>query len=317
MTSTDSTGPVYWSANRALWRELLHQWLTGRTDRVLVLCGRDGSYQVRWGRQRRRGQPVDLQKPAAQRTVHEESSPRRDTRTGYHAAFHVELTEQHASRAVQLHDEHGPESVNIRVLWWVHDPAQVVRTQTLYGWDAVRNDIDRRLHDLEDGYAAAERPLNAAEVTHHLGPVRDLDSCGLRYRVTDVRPRDTDGELLLAPSGSGGGGFPYTWTANRREEYDFCLQTVRNGPVSLAALWLQRRPDQVQEVLNWSMHNQSLIQQETHWQDEMAGLLGKLTDQEQHELSKVLRDRLLALGRRLPEQGNLPGDASGPGQPGW
>ncbi|MCC4316607.1 hypothetical protein HUF15_39140 [Streptomyces samsunensis] len=32
----------------------------------------------------------------------------------------------------------------------------------------------------------------------------------------------------------------------------------------------------------------------------MAGLLGKLTPQEQQELSELLRDRLVSLGRHVP-----------------
>jgi hypothetical protein len=35
----------------------------------------------------------------------------------------------------------------------------------------------------------------------------------------------------------------------------------------------------------------------------MAGLLGKLTPQEQQELSELLRDRLVSLGRRVPGAG--------------
>lgn len=43
----------------------------------------------------------------------------------------------------------------------------------------------------------------------------------------------------------------------------------------------------------------------------MAGLLGKLTAQEQQELSRLLRDRLVALGRPVP--GPQPPPAAGYG----
>lgn len=38
----------------------------------------------------------------------------------------------------------------------------------------------------------------------------------------------------------------------------------------------------------------------TDWQEEMASLLGTLTDQERKEISSILRDRIAALGRQVP-----------------
>lgn len=75
---------------------------------------------------------------------------------------------------------------------------------------------------------------------------------------------------------------------------------LANGPVSLAGLCLVRYPDQVSQVLAWSVRNPGLVREETDWQEEMAGLLGKLTPQEQQELSELLRDRLVSLGRHVP-----------------
>ncbi|MCQ8773314.1 hypothetical protein [Streptomyces telluris] len=38
----------------------------------------------------------------------------------------------------------------------------------------------------------------------------------------------------------------------------------------------------------------------TDWQEELASLLGRLSDQERKEISCVLRDRISALGRQVP-----------------
>ncbi|MFF4586567.1 hypothetical protein [Streptomyces sp. NPDC001388] len=235
---------------------------------------------------------------------------------GYESAFHVDLTEHRAVQGVALATPYGTEPVELRLLWWVHDPAQVVRVRTTDGWDAVRRDLKRRLHDLEEICEADGQGISASVMLQYLAASHVLEEAGLTYRVTDVHAQDTEGELRLGRAGTTEA--PFAWTADRREEYQFCLQAVRNGPVSLAALWLLRHPDQVSQVLDWSVHNQSLIRQETTWQDEMAGLLGKLSDEERRELSELLRDRLHALGRRVPKQqdawtygGGLDGAANG------
>ncbi|MFZ4184645.1 hypothetical protein ACOZCG_26560 [Streptomyces pseudogriseolus] len=218
----------------------------------------------------------------------------------YIRAFRVDLTERPATQAISLATAYGIEPMNLRLLWWVHDPVQVVRTRTTDSWDAVRRDLKQRLHHLEDTYEADGQGLSASVLMHHLAKSYVFDEAGLTYRVTDIQARDTEGELRLGRASTTEA--PFAWTPERREEYQFCLQAVRNGPVSLAALWLLRHPDQVSQVLDWSVHNQSLLRQETSWQDEMAGLLGKLSDEERRELSELLRDRLHALGRRVPKQ---------------
>ncbi|MGW5939328.1 hypothetical protein ACWIG3_03505 [Streptomyces celluloflavus] len=312
--TTESTEPAYTLATHAPWREILRQRWSGRRDRALVLRGRDGRHHVLWPRRRHSVEQASFSAGYGdddQVTVVRETATALRLRGDHECAFHVPLAEHQATRAVRLPDEYGPEPVNVRVLWWVHDPAQVVRTQTGYGWDAVRKDLDRRLRELEHAYASAQQPLRAADVAQQLALPQELPECGLTYRVTDVRARDADGELLLVPSA--GGGFPDVWNANRREEYDFCLQAVRSGPASLAALWLMLHPNQVPDVLTWVAGNQSLVREEPNWQGEMAGLLGKLTEQEQLELSKILRDRLVSLGRRVPTQKESPVGATGPG----
>ncbi|MFD7499862.1 hypothetical protein [Streptomyces sp. NPDC059850] len=288
MTSENSS-PLYTLAPQAPWREILRQRWSGRRDRALVLRDRYGAYQV-----------LASKRPRGERSFH----PAEGTATslglfrGYEEAFRVRLGEQPETRSVALPTAYGTVSVDVRVLWWVHDPAQVVRSRTAFGWDAVRKNLDQCLYQLEEAQSAAGRSFGAPEMMHHLDPPQRLEGVGLTYRVTDVQARDMDGELRLGQAGDE--GLPYSWTAHRREEYDFCIQALRNGPVSLAALWLVRHPDQVSQVLDWSVQNPALVRGDTDWQDEMAGLLGKLTAQEQQELSELLRDRLIALGRRVP-----------------
>ncbi|MBO8197764.1 hypothetical protein JW613_05535 [Streptomyces smyrnaeus] len=294
---TDDTMPLLFTQSpRAPWREILRYRWSAQHDRALVLEDVEGTYQVLWAgapRQERgpnTGIPTDAVEagPGSSRLRH-----------AYQAAFHVDIAYHRNDRALRIPHQYGPpEPVSLRVSWWVHDPAQVVGTQTTHGWNAVRRDLDLRLRDLEKTYAVDSQAVKADELTHHLGAVRRMDHCGISYEVTGTSSREADDELLL--SGPDAGSFPYTWTATRREEYDFCLQAVRNGPVSLAALWLLRQPDQVRAVLDWSVSNRNLIREEVGWEDQVVGLLSCLSVEERQELSELLRDRLLALGRRVP-----------------
>ncbi|MFB7667550.1 hypothetical protein ACFC1R_27020 [Kitasatospora sp. NPDC056138] len=202
------------------------------------------------------------------------------------------------TRAVAFPTQYGTEALDIHVLWWVHDAVQAVQTRTVRGWYPVRKDFDRRLRHLKDQYAAAGHSFGASELMQYLAAPHRMSEFGLTYRVTDVSERENTAELRLGePDGA---GLPYAWTDKSREEYDFCKRAVQDGPVALASLWLARRPDEVSQVLNWAAAHADLLRGETTWQDSVAGLLGKLTAQEQQELSRLLRDRLVALGRSVP-----------------
>jgi hypothetical protein len=290
--------------SRAPWREILHYRWSAEQERALVLQDAEGDYHLLWpGRryqERSHRAGFDGHTSLGDSNLQTRQLPP-SPRLGadYEGAFHVDVTEQQGIRAIRLPQQYGPpEPVTISVLWWVHDPVQVVSTQTTNGWNAVRGDLDQRLRHLEKTYAAESRRLDAAETWRNLSAPAKLDHIGITYEVTDVSSREADDELLLSEPDAG--GVPYTWTNTRREEYDFCLQAVRSGPVSLAALWLLREPDQVRDVLDWSVNHRKLIQEEASWQDQMVGLLGSLSQEERQELSELLRDRLLTLGRKVP-----------------
>lgn len=87
----------------------------------------------------------------------------------------------------------------------------------------------------------------APEIMRHLGLPQRLEEHGLSYRVFDVRLRENGEELPLG--GRESDGVRYSWTASRRGEYEFCLQALHAGPVSLAALWSLRHPEEVRQVL--------------------------------------------------------------------
>ncbi|MFJ7152388.1 hypothetical protein ACIQVT_30055 [Streptomyces sp. NPDC100445] len=291
--------PLCARAPHAPWREILRQRWSGRRDRALVLVTVDGAHHVLGDTGSGAGRAA--------------GAPAASLFGSYAGAFHVDLAERPATQPVALVTPYGTEPVDVRLLWWVHDPAQVVRVRAADGWDAVRRDLNQRLRQLEDLCEAEGQVLSASGVTQHLAARCALADAGLSYRVTDVQARDTGGELRLGRAATTEA--PFAWTADRREEYQFCLRTVRDGPVSLAALWLLRHPDQVSQVLDWSVRNQNLVRQETTWQDEVAGLLGRLSDEERQELSELLRDRLHALGRRVPKQQDTwtyDGDLDGP-----
>ncbi|WP_399087822.1 hypothetical protein ACGH2B_11935 [Streptomyces sp. BBFR2] len=297
--------PVYTQAPHAPWREILrHRW-SGRRDRALVLCDREGGYHV-LSAARRRWRPRGLTALPAVGVLRESAPPVR-MRGGYENAFHVRLTEESGTRDVGLPTEYGTELVDVHATWWVHDPEQVVRTRTRYGWDTVRKDLERRLQHLHAAYEAEGRRLDTPHVLHHLSGTSTLDGTGLSYRVTDVSPRAVPGELRLGRGAET--GVPLSWSAHTTADYEFCLRAVRNGPATLAALWLVRRPDEIERVLNWTVDHPELVHPRAGG-DGVAAVLGQLSEQELQALAEVLRHRITALGHEAPR----PGD-DGPGQP--
>ncbi|MFE6052667.1 hypothetical protein ACFQ6N_18080 [Kitasatospora sp. NPDC056446] len=291
--TVDTDRPVYTQATRAPWREiLLHRW-SGRRDRALVVRDGAGAHH-RLGERRRdlpeAGRPVG---PGAE----DGPGPKPGLR-GFDRAYLVELEERPGVRAVRLPTPYGTESMDVHVLWWVHDPAQVVRTRTSRGWLPVRKDLEGRLHRLNEQFAAAQTRLGPDELLQYLAAPYLLPQLGLCYRVADVAAREHGNELRLGEPDAA--DVPFDWLAKSEEEYRFCRRAVQDGPVALAALWLARKPDEVRDVLDWAVGHAELLRGETTWQDQLAGMLGKLTAQEQQELSRMLRDRLMALGRQVP-----------------
>ncbi|MFI1825664.1 hypothetical protein ACH41E_04305 [Streptomyces sp. NPDC020412] len=291
MNDDDSAEQLYSRTDRAPWRQILsHRW-SARSESSLVLRDFAGSYFVLG----RRGDPVDS--GASTPVFDDAAAP--SLRGSYADAFLVDVTEHVDSRAVGIPTVYGTESVDLWVSWWVHDPAQVVRTRTMYGWHQVRTHLNSALRQLADAQTAAGSGIGAPEVMQHLGVTQRMTEAGLSYRVFDVRLRESGEELLLGQQEDE--SIRFSWTNSRRMEYEFCLQALRAGPASLAALWLLRHPDQVQQVLDWSVSHQELLgPAHTDWQEELASLLGTLTDQERKEISSILRDRIAALGRQVP-----------------
>ncbi|GGZ37198.1 hypothetical protein GCM10010387_34130 [Streptomyces inusitatus] len=289
--SEDIAKQLYSRTDRRPWREIFgYKWLT-KSDSSLVVRDFDGRYFMLG----RRGDPVDSGGPAAMI----DDAPEPSLRGDYADSFRVDVTEHVDSRAVGIPTVYGTESVDVWVSWWVHDPVQVVRTRTMYGWHQIRTHLSGILRQLADAQTEAGSGLGAPEIMRHLGVTQRMAEAGLSYRVFDIRLRDSGEELLLGQQENE--WVRFSWTNDRRGEYDFCLQALRAGPVSLAALWLLRHPDQVQQVLDWSVGHQDLLgPAHTDWQEELASLLGTLTDQERKEISSILRDRIAALGRQVP-----------------
>ncbi|MEV0846297.1 hypothetical protein AB0J21_10545 [Streptomyces sp. NPDC049954] len=289
--SDESTERLYFRVAGPPWREILRQrWSAGR-DWSLVLRDEVGDY--RFFNSAGAADDAGLYGPAT-----DEAAPP-SLRGRYTDVFRVDATEHVDTRAVGLPTVYGTESVDLWVAWWVHDPVRVVRTRTTRGWDVVRNRLTGALHHLAEEQAVADSGLGAPEIMQYLGVPQHLEDTGLSYRVSDVRLRESGEELLIGKEE--GAGVRYSWTTSRRGEYEFCLQALNAGPASLAALWLLRHPDQVRQVLDWSVDHQSLLSPpRSDWQEELAVLLGTLTDQERKEISYILRDRISALGRPVP-----------------
>ncbi|SEP97062.1 hypothetical protein SAMN04487983_1002301 [Streptomyces sp. yr375] len=293
--SDESAERLYVRTVRPPWREIIsHRWSAAR-DWSLVLRDTEGAYFVLG----HRGDPDDT---GAHLPVPDEAAAPA-TGGSYTDVFRVDVTEHVDTRAIGLPTVYGTESVDLWVAWWVHDPVRVVRTRTVHGWHVVRTRLTAVLRDLAEAQTVAGNGLGAPEIMQHLGIPQRVEETGLSYRVFDVRLRETGEELLLGQQENE--GVRYSWTTSRRGEYEFCLQALHAGPVSLAALWLLRHPDQVRQVLDWSVDHQDLLSPpRSDWQEELAVLLGTLTDQERKEISYILRDRISALGRQVPGMSN-------------
>ncbi|WP_031049139.1 hypothetical protein [Streptomyces sp. NRRL F-5650] len=289
--SDESAERLYLRTVRPPWREILSQRWSAATDWALVLRDSAGDYYVlgRCGDPETSGAHVPTPDEAAAPALG----------GSYTDVFRVDVTEHVDTRAVGLPTVYGTESVDLWVSWWVHDPVRVVRTKTLHGWHVIRTHLTRALRWLADTQTSAGNGLGAPEIMQHLGVPQRVEETGLSYRVFDVRLRETGEELLLGRPDDE--GVSYSWTTSRRGEYEFCLQALHSGPVSLAALWLLRHPDQVRQVLDWSVEHQDLLSApRSDWQEELASLLGTLSEQERKEISYLLRDRISALGRQVP-----------------
>ncbi|MFK4138716.1 hypothetical protein ACI2LZ_09340 [Streptomyces filamentosus] len=275
---------------RPPWREILgHRWSASK-EWSLVLRDEEGEYFLLG----RRGDPDGTE---AHLPLLEAAGPPR-LAGRYTDAFRVDATEHVDTRAVGLPTVYGTESVDLWISWWVHDPVRVVRAKNRYGWHTVRAHLTSVLRHLADAQEATGNGLGAPEIMGRLGLPQRLEEHGLSYRVFDVRLRESGEELRLSQEGE---GVRYSWTTSRRGEYEFCLQALHAGPVSLAALWLLRHPGEVRQVLDWAVDHQDLLTPpRSDWQEELAVLLGTLPEQERQELSRLLRDRIGALGRRVP-----------------
>ncbi|MGW2837952.1 hypothetical protein ACWCWD_09165 [Streptomyces sp. NPDC001493] len=273
------------------WREILRQRWSGSKDWSLVLRDEAGDYLSL-------GRGADPDDAGAYEPV-QDGAAAPGLRGRYTDVFRVDVTEHVDTRAVGLPTVYGSESVDLWVSWWVHDPVRLVRTRTAHGWHVVRTSLTGALHHLAEAQAVAGGRLGAPEIMQYLGVPQRLDETGLSYRVFDVRLRESGEELLIGQEKVD--GVRYSWTADRSGEYEFCLQALHSGPVSLAALWLLRHPDQVRQVLDWAVDHQGLLSPpRSDWQEELAALLGTLTEQERKEISYILRDRISALGRPVP-----------------
>ncbi|MFS0695705.1 hypothetical protein [Streptomyces nitrosporeus] len=287
----ESTERLYARIAGPPWKAILRQRWSATRDWALVLKDEAGDYRFLG----HGGDPDDA--GAYEPPPVEAAPPGLGGR--YTDVFRVDTTEHVDSQAVGLPTVYGTESVDLWVAWWVHDPVRVVRTKTAHGWHVVRTRLTGALHHLAEAQAVAGSGLGAPEIMQYLGGPQRLDEAGLSYRVFDVRLRESAEELLIGQDAVE--GVRYSWTASRRGEYEFCLQALQAGPASLAALWLLRHPDQVSQVLDWAVDHQSLLSPpRSDWQEELAVLLGTLTDQERKEISHMLRDRISALGRPVP-----------------
>ncbi|WP_424210782.1 hypothetical protein ACN20G_01045 [Streptomyces sp. BI20] len=266
--------------SRAPWREIIsYRWSCPR-DRALVLTNHVGESFVL-------GRSGDPEAPDAAETSPEASGA--PPLTGRYASAHTVFTAPRVhSRRIGLPSPRGPERVDLWVSWWVHDPVRLVLSRTVGGWFHVRDHLTRELRHLAERHAASGRTLTAGELARHFAAPLRIGEVGLGYRLVDVRGPEDGEDLDLVGEGTPA---PFAWRNVSREEFEFCLRVLREGPLSLTALWLTSRPEEVQEVLRWSVEHAKVLAP-ADGQGQVAELLAQLSPQERAALSGLLRERV-------------------------
>ncbi|MDI2132554.1 hypothetical protein [Yinghuangia seranimata] len=172
-------------------------------------------------------------------------------------AYWVHLGERTANFTCQVgtSGRHHGQTVDISLVWWVDDPQVVVDRRVLDAVPYLRRDIQHRL----TAYAADRSwPSTIAmqeQCNAFLQPAAVLDTVGIGYGhihldVTDpAMPEIRKAELD-----------DVRWTSDvelerqqlERLRLDYYQRLVQDGPTALLAYWLQQRPNDIKDIIDYA-----------------------------------------------------------------
>ncbi|MEU3147602.1 MULTISPECIES: hypothetical protein [unclassified Streptomyces] len=239
-------------------RALLGRRFSSRVDRALVFLSPEGEHRVAHPH----GEVVCHHRPPSLAMV---------WRRAFDHVFWVSLLEY--DTAVHLPDRTADgrlqPSAGRTAAWRVTDPVAAARNrlrpQDVSSWIAY--DLVRHGR-LAAGPAHLENSMSGGTVAPDRvwGPEHEVLEIGIAYRLRSV---------IVPPSADSAAApvTPATWGEEQRSAYRFYREAVGQGPHSLAALWLLRHPDQAPEVLDWTVRNQSLLEDRTSWESSLVALL--------------------------------------------
>ncbi|MFC5953577.1 hypothetical protein ACFP51_03435 [Streptomyces pratens] len=121
------------------------------------------------------------------------------------------------------------------------------------------------------------------------GPEHEVLEMGIAYRIRSV-------VVPPAADSSTAPVMPAAWGEEQHSAYRFYREAVAQGPHSLAALWLLRHPNQAPEVLDWTIRNQSLLNDRTSWESSLVALLQGLSDHDRAFIGVKVAEVLGDLG---------------------
>jgi len=172
------------------------------------------------------------------------------------AAYWVSTGENTTSFSFQLTGAAAGEghSVNITLIWWVHDPRTAVRRRVLDGHSHVRRDVEQRLakwtstrywaslDELEDNLDAGLRTAVALETVGisygygHVELVAQSMPAAHQAEIDDLRwatAVETERQHL------------------ERTRLRYYEELVTDGPQALLAYWIQRHPDDIKHIVEY------------------------------------------------------------------
>lgn len=116
-----------------------------------------------------------------------------------------------------------------------------------------------------------------------------IDGFGLTYWFLDP-----PAALLPTPGTGAEPTLPPDFGEAHRAAYRFYREVVAGGPVGLAALWLLHKPEQVRDVLDWTVTHRDLLSDRDGWERTLAATLQSLTPEDRGfvgvNLARVLSD---------------------------
>ncbi|WP_436775764.1 hypothetical protein [Yinghuangia sp. YIM S09857] len=221
-------------------------------------------------------------------------------------AYWVHLGERTANFAchVGASGSHHGQMVDVSVVWWVNNPQVVVDRRVLDAVPYVRRDIQHRLTDFATDRSWPSTIAMQEQCNAYLQPTAVLDAIGIGYGHVHVDVTDpTMPEIRKAELDD------VRWSSDvelerqqlERLRLDYYQRLVEDGPVALLAYWLQRRPDDIREIIDYVRQ----LPPAPDRVEETAVLLSKLAQMSDFDRLQVRKWVSVAMAHSGPSMENV------------